>query len=168
MLLFVEAEPATASPARSPWLAIPLFAPSLLGITRLVYSIRGLIRLSSPAENSFTFSAAEPRFRFKLTRPGQYDVGCTRSGRWGRRFTLPPVLLEVPALPGGVVQRLIPPSRGYTKQSNMSGATTLRFDTFRPTRPVNMRCTTLVRPSWNPATSSALCPPRASKWFSLS
>jgi len=135
MLLFVEAVPATASPALSPWLAFPLFALSLLGIVGLFYSIRGLVRLSNPAENAFKFSAAESVFRFTLTRPGQYEVGCTRPGRWGMLFTLPSVVMEVRALPGGTVQRLTPPNWGYVKRSNMSGDTTLRFDTFSAASP---------------------------------
>jgi hypothetical protein len=135
MLLFVEAAPATASPALSPWLAIPLFALSILGITGLAYSIRGLIRLSDPAENAFTIPAGQAAFRFTLTRPGQYEIGCTRPGRWGMLFKLPSVVLEVQALPGGVVQRLTPPNWGHVKRSNMSGDTTLRFDTFRADSP---------------------------------
>jgi hypothetical protein len=126
---------AAASPGWSRWMAIPCFALSLLGMMGIFYSVRGLIRLFDPAENAFTFSAAQPVFRFALTRPGQYEVGCTRSGRWGRLFTLPAVTLEVQALPAGYVQRLTPPSWGHTKRSDMSGNTTLRFDTFRADAP---------------------------------
>ncbi|MFD2721771.1 hypothetical protein ACFST9_23850 [Hymenobacter monticola] len=127
LLLVVEA----ASPALPAWLAFPLFALALLGLVGIVYSVRGLLRLFSPAENAFTFSAAEPVFRFTLTRPGQYEVGCTRPGRWGRLFTLPPVVLEVQALAGGATQHLTPPRLSYVKRSNLGGDTTLRFDTFR-------------------------------------
>ncbi|MBO2012943.1 hypothetical protein [Hymenobacter negativus] len=134
-MLLVEAALSTASPALSPWLAIPLFALSLLGMMGLFYSIRGVLRLSNPAENAFAFPAAQPAFRFTLTRPGRYEVGCTRPGRWGRLFTLPSVVLEVQALPAGAVQRLTPPSWGYVKRSNMSGDTTLRFDTFQALAP---------------------------------
>jgi hypothetical protein len=131
MLLLAEAAPATASPALPPWLAFPLFALGLLGMMGLFYSIRGLIRLFNPAENAFTFSAAQPVFRFTLTRPGEYEVGCTRPGRWGLTFALPPVVLEVQAVAGGAPQCLTPPRWSRSKSSNLSGDTTLRFDTFR-------------------------------------
>ncbi|MBO2010745.1 hypothetical protein [Hymenobacter negativus] len=135
MLLFIEATPATVSPTLPSWLAFPLLPLSLLGMVGLFYSIRGLVRLFDPAENAFTFSAAQPAFRFTLTRPGQYEVGCTRPGRWGLLFTLPSVVLEVQALPGGVVQRLTPPRWSRTKRTNLSGDTTLRFDSFSAAAP---------------------------------
>lgn len=135
MLLLVKAMPATASSALPSWLAFPLFALSLLGMLALFYSIRGLVRLFDPSENAFTFSAAQPIFRFALTRSGAYEVGCTRPGRWGRVFTLPSVVLEVQALSTGVVQRLTPPRWSRSKRSNMSGDTTLRFDSFEAATP---------------------------------
>lgn len=132
MLLIVETAP---SPTLPPWLAFPLFALSLLGMAGLFYSIRGLVRLFSPAENAFTVSAAQTVFRFALTRPGSYEVGCTRPGRWGLRFTLPSVVLEVQALPAGVVQRLTPPRWSRSERTNLSGDSTLRFDSFEANAP---------------------------------
>ncbi|GAB3571337.1 hypothetical protein [Hymenobacter daeguensis] len=135
MLLFIEAAPATASPGLPSWLALPLLAVALLGAAGLFYSIRGLVRLFNPAENAFTLSAAQPVFRFVLTRAGSYEVGCTRPGRWGLRFSLPAVVLEVQALPAGAVQRLTPPRWSRTQRSSLSGDTTLRFATFRAATP---------------------------------
>lgn len=132
MLLFVETTP---SPTLPSWLAFPLLALSLLGMVGLFYSIRGLVRLFNPAENAFTFPATQLVFRFALTRPGSYEVGCTRPGRWGRFFTLPPVEMEVQALPASAVQRLTPPRWSRAERTNLNGDTTLRFDSFEAATP---------------------------------
>lgn len=133
MLLLAETPP-PASTSLPPWLAFPLLALSLLGMVGLFYSIRGVIRLFDPAENAFTIPASQTVFRFRLTQPGQYEIGCTRPSQFNA-FTLPPVVLGVRPLPAGPEQQIAPLRWGYMKRTNLSGDTTVRFGSFRADAP---------------------------------
>lgn len=111
-------------------MAWPLGLLSLAGLVSLCLSIAGLVRLFDPASNAFTVLATQEVFRFTLTKPGAYEIGCTRPGRWGNGFQLPAATLEVRPLPTGPRQEIAASSWHFMKRSNMSGETTLRFGGF--------------------------------------
>jgi hypothetical protein len=101
-----------------------------LGIYGLGRAIGWATRLYDPPANAFTTAAAEEAFRFTLTEAGNYEVSCTRSGKWGRYFKLPEVELRVRRLPDGPVQRLTPSFWNWAKRTNMDGDTTQRIADF--------------------------------------
>ena len=131
MLLAMASTLATTNTGGMPtWLAWPLGALCLLGIVGLVYSIGGLIRVNNPTENFYKLPASQPTFRFALTRPGYYELACTRAGRWGNGFVVPDVELRLRRLATGTEQALQTSSWHLMQRTNMSGETTLTIATF--------------------------------------
>ena len=119
----------SASAVLPVWLVLPFGLLFLLGIYGLVRGIGWAIRLFNPTANAFTIPASQPAFRFTLTKPGTYEIGCTRPNQYSF-FQLPDVALSVRALPAGREQWLRPSNWGRVKRTNMSGETTLQIDTF--------------------------------------
>ena len=113
-----------------PWLNLLLVLGFGLGLVGLFYSIRGLIRLSNPTENFFQFPATQLAFRFRVTRPGAYDVVRTRSGRWGNGFDVPRLTLRLRPLPAGPEQLIQTSNWNFWRQNDFSGKTTVRIGGF--------------------------------------
>ena len=165
MLLFAEAAPATTSSGIPAWLTFPLLALSLLGMVGLFYSIRGLIRAFDPAENAFTVPATQAAFRFALTQPGQYEIGCTRATNWGTRFALPAAVLEVQPLPAGPTQRITASNWSYSQRTDMSGNTTMRFGSFRAAMPGQYELRNLGVQEFKPGDQLRIIPDAGIKTF---
>jgi hypothetical protein len=116
------------------WLVLPFGLLFLLGAYGLVRGIGWAIRLFNPTDNAFTIPASQAAFRFTLTKPGTYEIGCTRPNQY-THFQLPEVALSVRALPAGEPQWLRPSSWGRVTRTNLSGETTQQIDTFEADAP---------------------------------
>lgn len=119
-----------ANAALPVWLAWAGGTVFLLGLYGLVRGIGWAIRLYNPAANTFTLPAAQAAFRFTLTTAGTYELSCTRPGRWGHRFRLPDVEIQVRQLPNGLAQRLQPSFWNLSERTNLSGDTTQQIADF--------------------------------------